>query len=248
MFYKFKKALKYTIYVGVIATIMVQYSFITDLTSELDNTREKLDSTLTALDRIKYKKFDFVRSKFREFNPDIENSTIRQFMAVMKHYNLDTTNKIYEACISQICLESGAKQRDEKGKIIISSGGAVGITQITPTTAHHYLVNVLTDEDKKELTKLGGTDYGFLGDSKRLGNNRKKLIEWLSNTNNNIILWGYIMRHTLKKQNYNLHNALVVYKDGGTALSRFIEKGNNTSKHGYVLKIIQISTNFIKKS
>jgi hypothetical protein len=248
MFNKFKISLKYTVYVLLIGLVISQHYYISSLSDNLERANNSLDSTLTELARIKYKKFDYVSNKFKVFNPDIENSTIRQFMAVMKHYNLDTTNKIYETCISQICLESTARQRDENGNVIISSGGAVGITQITPTTAHHYLVNVLSDEDKKELIKLGGTDYTFLGDSKQLGNNRKKLIKWLSNINNNIILWGYIMRHTLKTQNYNLHNALVVYKDGPAGLSRFVEKGNDTSKHSYVLKIIQISTSLIKKS
>jgi hypothetical protein len=248
MFYKFKKALRYTLYILIVCTVMIQYNFITNLTNELNSSKYSLDSALTALDRIQYKKFDYVSNKFKIFNPDIENSTVRQFMKIMRHYKLDTTNTIYDACISQICLESGARQRTETGEILISSGNAVGITQITPTTAHHYLVNILTEKDGKEFRKLGGSDYTFLGESKKLSkSNRKKLIKWLSSTNNNIILWGYIMRHTLKVQDYDLHNALIVYKDGGNGLSRFIEAGNTASEHTYVVKIVEIIDKFVRK-
>lgn len=249
MFYKFKIALKYTIYVLLIGFIWMQHSYISSLSVDLERSNSSLDSALTELDRIKYKKFDYVSNKFKIFNPDIENSTIRQFMKVMKHYNLDTTNTIYDACISQICLESGAKQKDKNGDVIVSSGHAVGITQITPTTAHHYLVNVLSDRDKKEMKKLGVTDSEFLGDAKKLDkSNRKKLIKWLSNINNNITLWGYIMKHTLELQGYDLHSALIVYKDGGNGLSKYVSNGNSTSEHSYIVKITEIINNFVRKS
>jgi hypothetical protein len=218
------------------------------LICELNEVRTINDSLVDELNTLKNNEFSKVHNRFKVYNENIDSSTTRKFMEVIEYFNLDTTNSIQDACISQICLESGAKQYFKNGKLVVSSGNAVGISQITPTTAHHYLKKVLSLKEREEFAKLGASDFSFVDDNKRFTRDcRKKIIEWLSNIDNNIILWGYIMKHTLIVQKYNMTRALIEYKDGRGGLNGYIKEGNSISRHSYIVSIKGILKKFTKK-
>ena len=220
---------------------------INNLNNQLDSVYYQLDSIKRELNEVKTNEFNKVFNRFKLYNKDIDTATVNQFISVVKHYKLDTTSMIYDACISQICLESGAKQFYKDGSIVLSSGNAVGISQITPTTAHHYLKYIVDQEDSIRIMELGATDFSFVHDKKRFTRKcRKEIIEWLKYPDNNLILWGYIMKHTLESQKYNITKALVEYNIGGGGLNQYISEGNSPVKHHYVVMVKDIINRFVR--
>lgn len=218
------------------------------LQHQLDSVKCELDSVQYELDEVNNNEFNKVYKRFKLYNENIDSTTVNHFIEVVKHYRLDTTNTIYDACISQICLESGAKQFYKNGTVVVSSGNAVGISQIIPTTAHHYLKKVITSEDSLNIMELGATDFSFINDKKRFTSKcRKKIIKWLERPENNIILWGYIMKHTLIHRKYNITKTLVEYNIGGGGLNKFISEGNPPSSHHYVVMVRGIIKRFSRQ-
>jgi hypothetical protein len=59
------------------------------------------------------------------------------------------------------------------------------------------------------------------------------MIKWLSIKKNNLILWGFIMKHNIKKYG-NIQQALLVYNTGNNKLF------GDISNHTYVKRITQI--------
>jgi hypothetical protein len=131
----------------------------------------------------------------------------------------------------------------------VSTGNAVGITQIVPTTAFHYLRNVVGKDNKDMFFELGATDYDFIfnykrydfvKDGKRIINQqgREEAKTWITNETNNLILWGFIMKHTLECNNNRIINTLIAYNIGGGGLTQYIKAGNDTNKHEYVVMVM----------
>ena len=215
------------------------------LKNVLTNNQVKLDTTNK---QYATSKFDHVYHRFKYYNSDISVRTIKKFIEVTNTFKLDTTKTLFDICISQICVESRARQFNNSGLVIESVGNAVGISQIVPTTAHHYLRNVITNADKKTLYDLGVSDFSFVNSSKRYSmtnDDRTKIIEWLSNENNNIALWGYIMNHNLHKCGYNIQNTLLAYNQGNEYLRKYISSGHNVKSHQYI-KMIDKSIRLLK--
>lgn len=128
--------------------------------NDIDTTDyELIDSTEI---KLKEAKVEMVTKKFAYYNDDIQDTTVVQFIKVVEFFKLDTNDYLFNLYISQICYESGAKQFRENGRIIKSNSNAIGIAQIVPSTAFHYLRNILTEEDKKVFILLGGTDMSFV--------------------------------------------------------------------------------------
>ena len=155
-------------------------------------------------------------------------------------YGLDTSELLLKTCVSQICYESGAKHINSKGDILLSSGNAIAITQLVPTTGYFYLRNIITDEELNDMMTIGVTDPDFVKKYPRYKSSpeqRRETIKWLSNEVNNIVLWGYIMRHNLNKSGYTLNDALLAYNQGNGYLNKYINNGKATSNHIYVKTI-----------
>lgn len=187
-----------------------------------------------------FKSFSYVHKRFKQFNKKIDSKTIHKFVEVSKFYNLDTTDLLFDLCISQICLESGANHLDKNCDVITSSGHAIGITQIVPTTAFLFLKNELSKQDRKDFIELGATDFDFVNDVKKAKDVRPELIDWLCDETNNLILWGYIMHNTLEKRDYNINHSLIDYNAGGSILRKFIKSGKNPNNFDYIKRIVEI--------
>jgi hypothetical protein len=220
---------------------------------ELDSTKFEFKNYKDSISRIeayeRLDKFDYVYNSFKYYNRNIKPSTVAKFIEVSEFYNLDTNKFLFNKCISQICVESGAKQYYEDGTLVVSSGNAVGISQIVPSTCFHYLKNAIPDSMRSKFIELGGTPIDFIDNYKRSegvsetgrriisSEGRQKCIKWLENETNNLILWGFIMRRTINRQDNHIQKALVAYNIGGGGLKQYIADGKSVHHHEYVVMI-----------
>lgn len=178
---------------------------------------------------------------FGHYNKKLEASTVDNFMKVSKLYGFVEDDEVFLDCIHQICLESQAKQSAG------NPSGAMGIGQITPTTAFDVLHKMGAGEWNK-MRAIGATSrewavkgkYSHTTDSisrpyinKEL---RSKAIRWLSDENNNLILWGHMMSKNLASMNKD--KAFLCYHMGRGGVERF--KGR-PSKHEYIVLMDKIS-------
>lgn len=208
------------------------------------NLQFKLDSTILAN---KEARFMYVYNRFKHYNEDIDEKTVEKFIQVVEYFKLDSTKRTFDLCISQICVESGAKQKNIDGTVVKSSGNAIGIAQIVPTTAFHYLKNVAGEENKYIFKDLGATNYDFLLNSEKLDKQtRKKVIKWTKNETNNLVLWGFIMKNILKKNNNKIKESLVAYNMGNAGLFNYVKSGNNVNEHLYIVMIMETKKIFKK--
>lgn len=202
----------------------------------------KLDSTIIAQKEVR---FMYVYNRFKHYNRGIDEKTVEKFIEVVEYFKLDSTKRVFDLCISQICVESGSNHKNIDGNVLESSGNAIGIAQITPTTAYHYLKNVAGEENKEIFKDLGATNYNFLLDSEELDEKtRQKVIKWCKNETNNLVLWGFIMKNILKKNDNKIIKTLVVYNIGNAGLSEYIKCGNSINEHLYVVMIMETKNLF----
>jgi len=193
-------------------------------------------------------RFDYVFKRFKVFNPELDTSTVILFNSVCKHYKLDSTEEMFELCVGQILLESGAKQYYQKnhpksGKLVVSSAGAIGISQIMPATAYGNLKKYVSDSDIEDMLNLGCTPFDHILDSTCGKSNGISLSrEWLKNENNNIILWGFIMRKKLNKRP-NMFKVLISYNTGTTGMIKYVDNGGLLKSHKYI-KGIKFKLNY----
>ena len=179
-------------------------------------------------------KFGVVYTTFGLYNPEIDSTTVKSFLSVVTHFELAPNDTVFNWLVGQICLESGAKQYYLKGdrnsgKVVRGLSGEVGIAQIMPSTAIDYLSNHV--DDPSELYALGVTDFSFVKESKNV---RSKMVEWLSYTNNNLVLWGLMTR-----DNMDTHGTLrgfVAYNTGSGGMKRFVSC-NLASRHSYIVNL-----------
>lgn len=189
--------------------------------------------------------FDFRNTKekivgdnFRIYNKSLEDKYVKTFIEVIDKFDLSKNDETLRMYVAQICQESGAKHY-HKGNINKSSGNAIGFTQITPTTAFYYLKNKAKNN---ELVALGASDYSFINNKSTPKTVRTKLIKWLSDYNNNIILWGYMSKSILDSNKGNIKLSLIEYKDGRTGMKRYV-KTNRIDSHTYLISLNKIVRN-----
>ena len=183
--------------------------------------------------------FDYVYNRFETYNPDIDSSTVILFNEVCTNYRLDTVPSLLEWCVGQILLESGAKQyyhkgHPKEGRMVRSSAGAIGFTQIMPNTAYGYLTKYVTVDEFRVMSELGATSIDFVDDENLTENDiRVASKDWVELECNNIILWGYMMRRKLDKLG-PIEQVLVSYNSGTAGMYKFLKNGGNLYKHKYI--------------
>lgn len=176
----------------------------------------------------------FVLESFKKYNKKIKIKTVKKFIEVCDSFKID---KNIQTLTAQICLESGAKQMIN-GKTIESSGNALGISQVTPYTAYLYFKNIISKDDKL-LNQLGGTDYKNILLTKNRKLRRKKVQKWLSNETNNLIMYGYLMKHSIVKYG-GIKNSLVVYSKGPYFLRKSLKSNIELDSLHYISSIKRI--------
>lgn len=187
--------------------------------------------------------FDYVFNRFKVYNSKIDTETVVQFLAVIDTFGLREDPEHLDWFIGQILTESGAKQFDHNGNVLRGSVGEVGISQIRPSTAIDYFVRL---DNVESLDKLGVSDYSFVFDKKMKNElRREKMVDWLSDVNNNMALWGFITKHKLK--NNDILKALIAYNAGTGGLKRFLSRFKHPSKHKYI-KAIKDTLDYTSKA
>ena len=188
------------------------------------------------------KDFDYIYKSFKKYNPEIDSLTVKNFTKVVNHYNLNKNRVDLEYLLGQILLESGAKHtytkryKDKFGKLVVSNTGAIGFSQILGSTGLDCMVRLLKIDDVNEFYKLGTTDFKFAYDETLTKSCKIKLTKkWLSNKDNNIIMWGFIMKYNLSKR--KILKALVGYNIGMGGLRKYLRDGNELSEHHYIVGI-----------
>ena len=222
--------------IGILATIglviaILFYQTITNRSAIKDVCEmvEHTDSIITA--KALPINLDYVLSRFSLYNPETDTNTVKTFLLVVSHYELDKNDDVLEWLVGQLCLESGARQfhmsnHSKHGQVVRGASGEVGITQIMPSTAISYLRNQVSDPE--ELYALGATDFSFVDTPKK---RRTNVIKWLSNTDNNIILWGLMTRDNL--QAHGILKGLVAYNAGVGGMHRFTKR-KAVHEHSYI--------------
>jgi len=221
-----------------------------------ENSIKLFKDSITSLNKYikekKIEKFTFVKERFSAFNSNIKDNTVKRFIKIVEHFKLDSTQEMFNLFIHEIILESGAKQYNN-GELVKSYTGAIGIGQIMPNTAFSFLKRVVYS---KEMYNLNCEDFSWINEDKGIyypksSETEKKVKKWLCNENNNLALWGAIMRYNLDKNNNNVFYALISYNSGVGGLSSFLNSGSNPSSHSYIqgiLKKERISEDIISKT
>lgn len=181
--------------------------------------------------------YNYILPKIIHFNDKADTNAIKCIAKVMHHYKLDKTKKVTIMFIGQILQESGVNQYycvgPLTGQLVVSCTGAIGISQILPSTALSYLSNS-TEKEKKEMTSLGCTDFNFV--NKKTWSNKDKIKDWLMKKENNIILWGYIV-HDMFSKNKDINKTLLAYNIGEGGLKMYLDSGNVVTDHEYIISI-----------
>jgi len=182
--------------------------------------------------------FDYVHPKFKVFNPNIDTTTTKFFVGVMSAYNLDITDYHRQMYTGQILLESGAKQYYDDGRLIVSSGGAIGFTQIIPSTCQWILQTYADSSDVEFMKSLGATDFTFVFNKGEVTSSKVvKCRTWLSNQVNNIIMWGFLTSNSLENKS-GVDTQLVSYNMGNGGCRTYIREGGEVYNHHYVKGIM----------
>jgi len=243
----------------MILILILSTGFISNLlyrnTSHNENSDSMVfldsDTITTTVESTLPNNFVYTYSRFKVFNPDLDSSTVFTFNKVCGYYDLDTTTEMLGWCVGQILLESGAKQyhqasHPKAGQLVRSSGGAIGIAQILPSTAYGYLKKYVTTEDAIDMASLGCTPFDFIvADSCSRSSGINLSREWLKDETNNLILWGYIMRRKLN-QRPNILKVLITYNAGTSGMNTYVNNGGQLHNHKYV-KGIKKKLNYADK-
>ncbi len=230
---------------GIIMSNLLIFWFIMKKIDTVESKVNKLtkDSVIVkkTIDTAYKATYNYILPKIINFNDQADTNAIKRIAEVMHFYNLDKNKKRTNMFIGQILQESGANQfyrsgHPLEGQLVVSVGGAIGITQITSYTAFCYMTKIITDKEKKDMIALGCADYKFLNKKGSVESKLPKVKEWLKNKDNNIVLWGYIVQDIFKKVN-DINKTLVAYNIGLGGLKSYIDSGCVVSEHEYVINI-----------
>jgi hypothetical protein len=183
-----------------------------------------------------------VDTAFHVYNPAVSDDVVDKFVEVIYRFKLHEHARL---CIYHVCLESSVDPDAQ------SPTGAIGLCQITPTTAFDVL-HKMPEEDRKLLYDLDVDDFDWAIKGRYSTNDdgpfianalRKKAIKWLKVPDNNMALWGYIMSGYLSEM--GPHEAFLSYRMGLGGARRY--KGNVDS-HPYIRGLYKVEATIKKKS
>ncbi len=221
-----KDLIFYGIVTVILSVMFYQNIMLSRRLSDMENKVNKTELVLPA-------SFNYVLNRFKMYNSDVDTNAIILFIKSVDYYELNKKD-IFDMLVGQILLESNAKHVYPNGQVIRSTSGAVGISQIMPTTAFHYLQHIA--EDDRILYDLGVSDYSFVNRNDLTKDVKLNMtIEWLSRIENNFALWGLIMRDGLKSN--GVLEAFVIYNAGKGGLNRHLSLNGKLSEHKYILGI-----------
>lgn len=188
--------------------------------------------------------FDYAYSRLSVYNPSIDTTTVIKITTTANKFSLTDKLEVFKWGIGQILVESGGSHyyregSPKAGKLIVSSGGAIGIAQILPSTAFGYLTTRAKEIDRKILEDLGCDDITFLSDKDMSKQNKiKRIKEWLKNETNNIAIWGFITKNNLSRKK-NVMAAMATYNMGDGGIKSYLASGQTIQNSNYIIAIKQ---------
>ena len=230
----------------VLFIVITSFRFIGDSESSAKNNVSVSPSEINeiikqdSVYKVRKMLIDTAKVSFMHYNKEIEDSVVERFVEVANFFGFIEDERIFNSCISQICCESRGYQfvKNNPNKVLRGLAGEVGMTQIMPKTAF-YTLQKMRQSDVDTLKVLGFTRPEFVKEGNKYREHKKDIINWLTNTDNNILLWGYIM-----SQNYdntkNFYHALHMYNAGIGGYKRWVESGKSSMDFRYVKKIKSI--------
>lgn len=227
-----------TIFVSVgVAIALLLYFTLSNRSSiaDIGKTVNRIESSVTSKSPMIDPRFSDVYATFKLYNPETDSATVNRFLHVVNHFELADNDTVFNWLVGQMCLESGAHQyypsTDRRaGQVVRGLGGEVGMAQIMPQTAIGYLSNNVSDP--QELYDLGASDFSFIDTPKNL---RGNTIKWLSDTDNNLILWGLMIRDNMV--NHGMLKGLVAYNAGDRGMQRFVKR-KAPEEHVYIRNLL----------
>ena len=186
------------------------------------NKSKDADTLLYATDN-----FKFAEKAFKFYTKKVDTSIIRQLIKVSDYYGLND-KYTFKMCVGQMLVETGGNHY-KNGKVIVGSGGHIGISQISPTSGLAVMKNVVDSGDFESIKKLSGDT--LISKPKT----RTESVNFLSDLNKNLALWGYIMGRNIKLG--SIEAALVRYNAGPGGYKNYVNSGGVVSNHLYIRKI-----------
>jgi hypothetical protein len=171
--------------------------------------------------------FKFAEKAFKFYTKVVDTSIIEQLIKVSDYYGLDD-NHTFKMCVGQIMVESGGNHY-KNGEVIVGHGGHIGMSQISPTSGLAVMKKIVTDDDFEIIKRLSGDT--LMAKPKT----HSESIEFLSNVNNNLVFWGYLMGRNIKLG--SIEGALVRYNAGPGGYKNYVNSGEVVSNHLYIRKI-----------
>lgn len=169
--------------------------------------------------------------KLKKFNPQTNKEIVELFVTICEKYDLDL-----DYGISQICYESSAIHI-KNNNVIISKNGAIGISQIKPILSYDILRNMPKEELQFLIDSLNCTNPNFIKKDYKSARNDAK--NWLKNINNNISLWGYIMKCYMDSGK-TYEQSLITYNIGSGGYRIWKRNKLSPKSHKYVKNIFKI--------
>lgn len=162
-----------------------------------------------------------ILKKIRRYNKVADTALADDIYAILDSFNL---NEHSDILVSQLCLESQGKHK-QNGKIRRSTHRALGIGQIIPQTAFHYLRNKASKKDLEVIKSLNVTSFKFIYKVKNPYKPNpmvdRLMVKWLSNKHNNLVIWAFIMKKNIEEKG-GLKRALIAYN--GKPNSEYVKK------------------------
>jgi hypothetical protein len=178
------------------------------------------------------------------FNSNVRFEHVNQMDKVVSFYKFNSTDYKLQMLLGQVVSESGA--RHYRSNVVIKSNtGAIGICQILGSTAYDSMTRLMDSTSISDFKVLGATNFDFAYDKSITKYHKIRLAkEWLLNSDNNIIMWGYLMNEKLG--NKNIDEALIAYNIGDGGFRKYIRNGGSRKHHHYI-KAINRNVRIIKK-
>jgi hypothetical protein len=175
----------------------------------------------------KSENFKFGEKAFGYYTKKVDTSVLLQLIRVCDYYGLANEGD-FKMCVGQMLVESGGNHY-KNGNVIIGSGGHIGMAQISPTTTLAVFNKIVTDDDFKIIKDLVNDTLMVKPKT------HSESVKFLSDVNNNLVFWGYLMGRNIKLG--NIESALVRYNVGPGGYKSYVNNGGSPKNHNYVKKI-----------
>jgi hypothetical protein len=199
----------------------------TNLNNQINDLVDTVEPDNNDMSIYKSDNFKFGEKAFSYYTKKVDTSVLLKLIEVCDYYGLADSSD-FKMCVGQMLVESGGNHY-KNGSVIIGYGGHIGMAQISPTTTLSVFNKIVSDDDLKIMKDL--TNDTLMVKPKT----HSECVKFLSDVNNNLVFWGYLMGRNIKLG--NIESALVRYNVGPGGYKSYVNNGGSPKNHHYVKKI-----------